>query len=134
MTSRQEVLETNLRTVESEIAPYSPTLIVVTKTYPISDVEILAGLGVSNFGENRSSEGVEKSAAVPAHWHYQGEIQSKKIREILSWSSCIHSLDDLAHAEKIVRALAESGRDRTLSATLSRWQSRTWWIAGDRSL
>jgi pyridoxal phosphate enzyme (YggS family) len=119
MTSRQEVLETNLRTVESEIAPYSPTLIVVTKTYPISDVEILAGLGVSNFGENRSSEGVEKSAAVPAHWHYQGEIQSKKIREILSWSSCIHSLDDLAHAEKIVRALAESGGEIELFLQLS---------------
>jgi pyridoxal phosphate enzyme (YggS family) len=109
MTSRQAELETNLRTVESEIAAYSPTLIVVTKTYPVSDVEILAGLGVTNFGENRSSEGVEKSAAVPANWHYQGEIQSKKIREILSWSSTVHSLDNLAHAEKIERTLAESG-------------------------
>jgi len=119
MTSRQAELETNLRAVESEIAPYSPTLIVVTKTYPVSDVEILAGLGVKNFGENRSSEGLEKSAAVPAHWHYQGEIQSKKIREILSWSSCIHSLDNLAHAEKIERALSESGGEIELFLQLS---------------
>jgi pyridoxal phosphate enzyme (YggS family) len=109
MNQRYEELETNLRRVELEVASYSPTLIVVTKTYPVSDVEILSQLGVENFGENRSSEGVEKSAAIPAQWHYQGEIQSKKIREILSWASCIHSLDNLGHAQKIENSLAESG-------------------------
>ena len=109
MNQRHEELESNLRSVENEIASYSPTLIVVTKTYPVSDVEILAKLGVENFGENRSSEGSEKSAAVPARWHYQGEIQSKKIREILSWTNCIHSLDNLGHAQKIERTLVESG-------------------------
>jgi hypothetical protein len=109
MTQRREELEANLRFVEDEVAPYSPTLIVVTKTYPVSDVEILAELGVNNFGENRSSEGVEKSAVISARWHYQGEIQSKKIREILSWSQCLHSLDDAGHAKKIERALIDSG-------------------------
>jgi uncharacterized pyridoxal phosphate-containing UPF0001 family protein len=34
------------------------TLIAVTKTYPVSDVEILHQLGVTHFGENRSAEGV----------------------------------------------------------------------------
>jgi uncharacterized pyridoxal phosphate-containing UPF0001 family protein len=60
MSSRRDELEANLRSVEAEIASYAPTLIVVTKTYPISDVEFLRELGVENFGENRSSEGVEK--------------------------------------------------------------------------
>jgi pyridoxal phosphate enzyme (YggS family) len=109
VSARQGELEVNLRKVESEVASYSPTLIVVTKTYPVSDVEFLAQLGVNNFGENRSSEGVEKSAHVPATWHYQGEIQSKKIKEILTWADCIHSLDNLAHAQKIERALGETG-------------------------
>lgn len=108
MTSREEELETNLREVQGEIASFNPTLIVVTKTYPVSDVEILHGLGVGNFGENRSSEGIEKSAAVDGIWHYQGEIQSKKIREILSWADCIHSLDSQSHLEKISRTLQES--------------------------
>jgi pyridoxal phosphate enzyme (YggS family) len=108
MRSREEELETNLREVQGEIAPFNPTLIVVTKTYPVSDVEILHGLGVGNFGENRSSEGIEKSAAVDGTWHYQGEIQSKKIREILSWANCIHSLDSQSHLEKISRTLQES--------------------------
>jgi pyridoxal phosphate enzyme (YggS family) len=110
MSSRRDELEENLRAVEAEIAPYSPTLIAVTKTYPVSDAEILYNLGVRNFGENRSDEGLSKSAVVEGEWHYQGAIQSKKIREILSWADCIHSLDDLAHAEKIDRVLAEDGR------------------------
>lgn len=109
MSSRIEELSLNLRNVQDEIASYGPTLIVVTKTYPISDVRILADLGVSHFGENRSSEGLEKSAEVPATWHYQGEIQSKKVREILSWADCIHSLDQLRHAEKINKTAEESG-------------------------
>ena len=56
------------------------TLIAVTKTYPASDVEILSKLGVSNFGENRSSELSEKAQAVAGHWHFQGQIQSNKIK------------------------------------------------------
>lgn len=109
MNQRYEELERNLRSVQSEIASYAPTLIVVTKTYPVSDVEILAELGVKDFGENRSSEGVEKAAQVSSSWHYQGEIQSKKIREILSWAQCIHSLDNLGHAQKIERTLEDTG-------------------------
>lgn len=108
MSGRREELETHLRTVEDEIAPYSPTLIVVTKTYPVSDVEILHDLGVRNFGENRSDEGFSKSSTVEGAWHYQGAIQSKKLGEILSWADCIHSLDDPSHLSKMERRLAES--------------------------
>jgi len=83
------------------------TLIAVTKTYPVSDVEILHRLGVSNFGENRSAEGVEKSAVVKAHWHFQGQIQSNKIAAISSWAQTVHSLDDLSHVAKFDRAVGE---------------------------
>jgi pyridoxal phosphate enzyme (YggS family) len=110
MSSRREELEQNLRAVEEEVRPFAPTLIVVTKTYPISDVEILHELGVRNFGENRSSEGLEKASSVEARWHYQGEIQSKKLREISSWSSCIHSLDNFEHGVKLNRILEGEGR------------------------
>lgn len=108
MTNRSSEIEANLREVEAEIAPFAPTLIVVTKTYPVSDIEILHGLGVRNFGENRSSEGFDKSAEIEGRWHYQGEIQSKKIREILSWADCIHSLDSQSHIDKLSRTLKES--------------------------
>jgi hypothetical protein len=83
------------------------TLIAVTKTYPVSDVLILQQLGITNFGENRSAEGVEKSALVPAHWHFQGQIQSNKINAISSWAETVHSLDDLSHVAKFDRAVGE---------------------------
>jgi pyridoxal phosphate enzyme (YggS family) len=83
------------------------TLVAVTKTYPVSDVEILHRLGVTDFGENRSAEGLEKSALVPAHWHFQGQIQSNKIATISSWANTVHSLDDLSHVAKFDRALGE---------------------------
>ena len=83
------------------------TLVAVTKTYPVSDVEILHQLGVTHFGENRSAEGLEKSSIVSAHWHFQGQIQSNKIGAISSWAHTVHSLDDLSHVAKFERAVGE---------------------------
>lgn len=119
MTDRALELSQALSQVESEIAPYNPELIVVSKTYPVSDVQILSDLGARNFGENRNEEGVAKSSSVPARWHYQGEIQSKKLRQIASWAQVIHSLDSLDHAIKLNRILEESGKTIELFLQLS---------------
>ena len=99
---RKKEIADALTSVRAEI-PQHVTLIVVTKTFPASDVEILYGLGERNFGENRDSEGAEKSALLPddAQWHFQGGIQSNKLRSIVTWSDYIHSLDEVSHAEKI---------------------------------
>ena len=100
--SREEELALNLSEVRSQIPP-KVTLIVVTKTFPLSDVEILYKLGEREFGENRDEEGREKSALMPedAIWHFQGRVQSKKLRSLVGWSDFIHSLEDLKHAKKI---------------------------------
>lgn len=110
MTRRDEIAAA-LAKVKSEV-PEHATLIVVTKTFPASDAMILYELGERNFGENRASEGAEKSAALPqdAIWHFQGAIQSNKIRSIVSWADYIHSLDDLDHAKKIAAAACELGK------------------------
>jgi pyridoxal phosphate enzyme (YggS family) len=99
--NRIEELRNNLEEVKSRIPNPEVTLIVVTKTYPVSDVKILRDLGVENFGENRNEEGLLKSADVPARWHYQGEIQSRKLRDIAGWADVIHSLDSQRHIEKL---------------------------------
>lgn len=119
MSSREEEIADALASVESEIASYNPELIVVTKTYPSSDVEILQKLGVRNFGENRNEEGLAKSLQVSGRWHYQGEIQSKKLRSISSWAQVIHSLDSLEHATKLNRILEESDSKVELFLQLS---------------
>lgn len=113
---RQEELSRSLSDVQARIFDAASraarkaeeiTLVVVTKTYPVSDVEILHQLGVTHFGENRSAEGLEKSALVSAHWHFQGQIQSNKIAAIASWAHTVHSLDDLSHVAKLDRAVGE---------------------------
>jgi hypothetical protein len=99
--TRSEELAANLASVQERITRSDVTLIVVTKTYPVSDVEILKELGVENFGENRTEEGEVKAAAVPATWHFQGGIQSRKLKDIVQWADVIHSLDSTEHALKL---------------------------------
>jgi len=106
--SRREELAERLGQVQSSISRSDVTLIVVTKTYPVSDVQILHELGVRNFGENRSEEGSEKSAVVDATWHFQGGIQSRKLRDIASWADVIHSLDNAGHLSKLAAAAQKS--------------------------
>jgi pyridoxal phosphate enzyme (YggS family) len=102
--SRRDELATNLEAVKARIKNPDITLIVVTKTYPVSDVQILHELGVRDFGENRNEEGLEKSVAVDGRWHYQGEIQSRKLRDIAAWADVIHSLDNASHISKLSNA------------------------------
>ena len=102
--SRLNEISENLENVRSKIAAvalHPVTLIAVTKTFPASDVQILQQLGVTDFGENRDAEGAEKSQVVSGYWHFQGQIQSNKLKSITSWASVIHSLDDPRHFELI---------------------------------
>ena len=102
--SRIEEISKNLETVRAKIAAVADhpvTLIAVTKTFPVSDAQILKELGVADFGENRDSEGAEKSQLVSGTWHFQGQIQSNKLKSITSWATVIHSLDDPRHFEVI---------------------------------
>ena len=102
--SRIDEISANLEMVKSKIAAVAShpvTLIAVTKTFPVSDAQILQQLGVTDFGENRDSEGAEKSQLVVGNWHFQGQIQSNKLKSITSWASVIHSLDDPRHFEMI---------------------------------
>jgi pyridoxal phosphate enzyme (YggS family) len=104
--NRLEEISQNLADVRTKIAAVAShpvTLIAVTKTFPVSDVQILKELGVTDFGENRDSEGSDKSQIVQGNWHFQGQIQSNKLKSITSWASVIHSLDDPRHFEVIER-------------------------------
>jgi pyridoxal phosphate enzyme (YggS family) len=115
MTTRKEEIAQNLSEVKERIQraaksvdrdPTSVQLIVVTKTFPISDIEILRDLGESNFGENRDQEAGPKAESIPATWHFQGQIQSNKIKSICEWADVIHSIS----SEKEILKFAQSPR------------------------
>jgi len=110
--NRTSEITANLNEVKAKIASAALkagrgadqiTLIVVTKTFPISDLEILYSLGVREFGENRDQEAVEKVAKLPSdiNWNFQGGIQSNKLKSITTWAGCIHSVDKLKYAQII---------------------------------
>lgn len=78
------------------------TLVAVSKTVGILEVEDAARAGASDFGENRPDMIVEKARALPQlNWHFIGNIQSRRIKDIVENSCLIHSLCELKHAKKI---------------------------------
>ncbi|WP_426624384.1 YggS family pyridoxal phosphate-dependent enzyme [Leifsonia sp. McL0607] len=77
-------------------APEELTTIVVTKFHPASLVRELAALGVEDVGENRHQEAQEKAAELAdlgLRWHFVGQLQSKKARQVRRYAQVIHSID-----------------------------------------
>jgi PLP dependent protein len=74
--------------------PSAITTIVITKFQPVELVRDLRELGVADFGENRHQEAREKAALVPdVRWHFVGQLQGKKARQVRAYASVIHSVD-----------------------------------------
>ncbi len=81
------------------------TTVVVTKTYPASDLELLASFGVTEVGEARDVEGREKRSRLEGlglRWHCIGQVQTKKAGSVARWADVVHSAD----REKLVRSLS----------------------------
>ena len=114
MTDRRTELAGNLAAVEERIASACAaagrereevTLVVVTKTYPASDVRILHELGVRDVAENRDQDAAPKAAActdLNLHWHFVGQLQTNKVRSVASYADVVQSVDRL----KLVSALS----------------------------
>jgi PLP dependent protein len=74
------------------------TLIAITKTFPASDVRLLAGLGVTDVGENRDQEAAQKAAECadvdpPLRWHFVGQLQVNKCKSVVRYADVVHSVD-----------------------------------------
>ena len=79
--------------------PGELTTIVVTKFHPASLIRELASLGVTDVGENRHQEAQAKAAELSdldLTWHFVGQLQSKKARQVRAYAQVIHSVDRLS--------------------------------------
>ena len=84
--------------------PREITTIVVTKFQPVALVAELAALGVQDFGENRHQEAQAKAAELASlglRWHFVGQLQSKKAKQVRAYASAIHSVDRPALVEAL---------------------------------
>jgi pyridoxal phosphate enzyme (YggS family) len=87
-------------------------LVVVTKTFPPSDVDILASLGATDIGENRDQEARAKrpecaSDAQHLRWHMIGQLQRKKASSVVRWADVVESVD----RPELVTALARAAEN-----------------------
>ncbi len=125
---RRLELQTNLQEVEREISDAciaanrnrsDVTLIAVTKTWPASDVDLLAGLGITDVGENRDQEAKPKHEEVLAEtltWHAIGQLQTNKAKSVAAWADVVHSVDRTDLVTALTKAV--TGRERPLSVLI----------------
>lgn len=86
------------------------TLVAVSKTVGPREVQQALHGGATDFGENRPDQLMEKADAFPnANWHFIGNIQSRRIRDIVGRATLIHSLFQEGHARKIDEVAAGLG-------------------------
>ncbi|SED57603.1 YggS family pyridoxal phosphate-dependent enzyme [Streptomyces sp. TLI_105] len=123
MTDRKSELAANLSAVEERIAAACAaagrareevTLIVVTKTYPASDVRLLHELGVRHVAENRDQDAAPKAAAcadLDLTWHFVGQLQTNKVRSVVGYADVVQSVDRLKLVSSLSAAAEKAGRE-----------------------
>jgi PLP dependent protein len=118
--TRAAELSANLRALRARIAAacaaaHRPaeavTLIAITKTFPASDVRLLASLGVTDVGENKDQEAVQKAAECadvepPLRWHFVGQLQVNKAKSVVRYADVVHSVD----RSRLIGALGSRAR------------------------
>jgi pyridoxal phosphate enzyme (YggS family) len=120
--SRRDELAANLEAVEERIGAACRaagrsrdeiTLVVVTKTYPASDIDLLAELGVTDVGENRHPEAEDKWAEVthPVRRHFVGGLQTNKAGAVARYADVVQSVDRLKLARSLSRGAEAAGRE-----------------------
>lgn len=91
--------------------PREVLLLPVSKTVGVPEVREAMAAGALDFGENRPDCIVEKQEALPqARWHFIGNVQSRRIRDIVSHAHLVHSLFEERHLAKVDAAAAELGK------------------------
>jgi pyridoxal phosphate enzyme (YggS family) len=94
-----------LETVRARIAaaaaragrdPAGIRLLAVSKQQPVESIAAAAAAGQREFGENYAQEGVDKVRALAdlgLAWHFIGQLQSNKTREVAEHFRCVHTVD-----------------------------------------
>ncbi len=108
--------------------PRAVKVIAVSKTVGLDAIEEAVAAGAHDFGENRPDMLADKADRLPGEcWHFIGNIQSRKIPEIVAHASLVHSLYQESHLAKFDSASAQAGKiqDVLLEVNVSGEQSKS---------
>ncbi len=86
-------------------------LLAAVKYVPLEEMEVLAEAGVTLLGENRAQDLAAKADAHPGtfRWHFIGQLQSRKVKDILPYVELIHSVA----SDSALRKLEQYGAPET---------------------
>jgi pyridoxal phosphate enzyme (YggS family) len=98
--------------IQSFCSQKNVTLVAVSKTKPVTDIQALYDMGQRDFGENYVQELVEKQPQLPAdiRWHFIGHLQSNKVKYIASFVHLIHGVDSVKLLKEINKQSAKHNR------------------------
>ena len=108
--------------------PASVRVIAVSKTVGVEGVAEAFAAGVRDFGENRPDSLLEKAPEHPgATWHFIGNIQSRRIPDIVACADMVHSLYQPHHIPSFEKAAAAAGKvlDVLVEVNVSGEQSKS---------
>lgn len=101
-----------------ETLPPDVSLVAVSKFHPIEDLMEAYEAGQRIFGESRAQELVQKKQLLPddIEWHFIGQLQRNKVKDIAPFIHTIHSIDSLKLIEEVEKQAAK--HDRTIRILL----------------
>jgi len=105
----------NLERVRETIAdagrePATVDILAAVKYVPIEEIRTLHDAGLTLLGENRAQELEDKATRHPDfRWHFIGQLQSRKVKQILPFAQLIHSVA----SESALRQLGQHGTPDT---------------------
>ena len=121
------MIEENLHKIKITI-PENVTLVAVSKTKPIEDIQVAYNAGQRIFGENKIQEMVDKYDALPKDikWHMIGHLQSNKVKYMAHFVDLIHGVDKLKTLNVINKEAKKHNRiiDCLLQAKIAKEETK----------
>jgi pyridoxal phosphate enzyme, YggS family len=101
----------NIKRVKDAL-PVNVSLVAVSKFHAVETLREAYDAGQRIFGESRAQELKVKHQALPndIEWHFIGQLQSNKVKDIAPFISMIHSIDSLKLLEEVNKQAAKNGR------------------------
>lgn len=105
------MIKENLNVVRATL-PENVTLIAVSKTKPVEDLQEAYDAGQRIFGENKALEMRDKHQVLPddIKWHFIGHLQTNKIKYIAPFVTLIHSIDSASLLDAVNKEAAKNNR------------------------
>ena len=96
------MIQENLQNIKATL-PKNVTLVAVSKTKPVEDLQEAYNAGQRIFGENRIQEMAEKYELLPKDikWHMIGHLQSNKVKYMAHFVNLIHGVDKFSTLKEI---------------------------------